>query len=234
MTPSDRAGPLADRTRRVLVVDADPVLAGLLGDVLRDEGYAVSAVHAVRPDVVRAAVDRLEPDCLLLGAQGAAGYGASWADAAWARGRARRVPVVMFTTSRADAEEGVAGASARSRAADFFAVLGKPFDPGELLDAVGRAVGSVVPREPGASRGTGRSAALEEAVRAAGVAEVHALPRPGWVWFRGAGGALVQVLWSESAGAYRVLRQERGEAALRPVGQVETLDAAVALASACG
>jgi DNA-binding response OmpR family regulator len=78
--------------RTVLVVENDVVLGGLVGAVLADAGYAAAIVPDARPAVVRAAVDRLEPACVLLDGGGCRGYGASWELAAWLRapGRCRR------------------------------------------------------------------------------------------------------------------------------------------------
>lgn len=42
----------------MLLVDDDPVLT--------EEGYAASVLRAVTTEAIRTAVDRLEPDCLLL------------------------------------------------------------------------------------------------------------------------------------------------------------------------
>jgi CheY-like chemotaxis protein len=132
----------------VLVIDDDPVLADLVQAALTEEGYAVSVLTSITGDAIRTAVGRLEPDCLLLDSRGPTDYGDSWLDAAWARARARPVPVVMFTASLAAQREAQAGTSARSRAAGLFAVLGKPFDLDDLLATVARATGSVAPFRP--------------------------------------------------------------------------------------
>jgi CheY-like chemotaxis protein len=131
--------------RTVLVVDDAAVLAALVQAALRDEGYTVAVLTTLTSAAIRTAVGRLEPDCLLLDSRGPTDYGDSWRDAAWAHARARAVPVVMFTASLAIQQEAQVGASARSRAAGLFAVLGKPFDLDELLATVARAVGSVAP-----------------------------------------------------------------------------------------
>jgi CheY-like chemotaxis protein len=135
---------------KVLVVDDDRDIADLVREVLSGEGYAVSVLTAADPDRVRAAVAALEPDCVLLdGESGAAGYGASWAEATALRAGARPVPVVMFTAHAAAVREAEAGESARSRAAGFAAVLPKPFPLDDLLAAVARCIPSSGAGGPG-------------------------------------------------------------------------------------
>jgi CheY-like chemotaxis protein len=96
--------------------------------------------------VVLAAVDRLEPACVLLDGGGWRGHDTSWEVAAALRVRARPVPAVMFTVDDDDASEARAGESTRSAAAGFGAVLPKPFDLDELRDrrAGGRGGGGAV------------------------------------------------------------------------------------------
>src|SRR5438067_1250718 len=94
------ARPLAATTDRqrtgcVLVVDPDRDIAELVQAILTDEGYEVSCLYGYRGDRLRAAVGRLEPDCVLLDGSGADGYGDSWEEARRLGRRARPVPVVM-------------------------------------------------------------------------------------------------------------------------------------------
>jgi DNA-binding response OmpR family regulator len=137
--PAGDRAPVAAAPRTVLVVENDVVLGGLVGVVLADAGYAATVLLDTRPAAVRAAVDRLEPACVLLDGGGWRGYGASWELAAWMRGRTRSVPAVMFTVDAGATRDARAGTSARSRAAGFAAVLPKPFDLDELLATVARA-----------------------------------------------------------------------------------------------
>jgi CheY-like chemotaxis protein len=137
--PADDRAPVAPAPRAVLVVGNDAALGDLVGVVLAEEGYAPAVLPDARPAVVRVAVDRLEPACVLLDGGGRSGYGASWELAAWMRGRSPPVPAVMFTVDAVAIGEASAGTSARSRAAGFAAVLPKPFDLDELLGAVARA-----------------------------------------------------------------------------------------------
>jgi DNA-binding response OmpR family regulator len=163
----------------VLLVDDDPAVGDLVRDLLTDEGYAASVLGAVTSEALRAAVDRLEPDCLLLDSRGPLDYGDSWRDAAWARARARAVPVVMFTASTAAVREAEAGESARSRAAGLFAVVAKPFDLDALLATVERAVGSAVRFDRSAAAAARHPAALAAALAAAGAQDVGVGTRRG-------------------------------------------------------
>jgi CheY-like chemotaxis protein len=226
-------GDVADEERRakVLLVEDDAAIAELVRSVLADEGFAVSVLPGVRSDALRAAINRLEPDCILLdGESSMAGYGTSWTDAAWARRRGRPIPVVMFTAFGEAGREAEEGESQRSRAAHFAAVLHKPFDLDELVATVRRCVGLVAPFDASPAAETARSRALEEKLRAAGAADVRAAARRESALFRAPDGGLVQLSWSEREGAYRVLRYDEASAAARFVGVFHDLDAAIALA----
>jgi CheY-like chemotaxis protein len=134
----DRAA-VAAPPRTVLVVENERAIAEVVHAVLTEEGYAPAVLDDARPAAVLAAVDRLEPACVLLDGGHRSGYGASWEVAAELRSRPRPVPAVMFTVDDAAAREARAGTSARGRAAGFAAVLPKPCDLDELLGAVARA-----------------------------------------------------------------------------------------------
>jgi CheY-like chemotaxis protein len=72
-----------ERRPGVLLIEDDAAIAELVRSVLVDEGFAVSVLPGVRSDALRAAINRLEPDCILLdGESSMAGYGTSWTDAA--------------------------------------------------------------------------------------------------------------------------------------------------------
>jgi CheY-like chemotaxis protein len=215
----------------VLVVDDDPVLADLVRAALRDEGYRVSVLTTLSSEAIRTAVERLEPDCLLLDSRSPLDYGASWLDAAWARARERAVPVVMFTASLAAQQEAEAGASARSQEARLFAVLGKPFDLDELLATVARAVGSVAPFDRAGGAAASRAAALAAALAAAGAQDVAAGTRRAWATFT-VGDALGLVYWSQRDGVYYVLREPAAGGPVRQIGRFHDLTAAVVLATA--
>jgi CheY-like chemotaxis protein len=123
---------------KVLIVDDEPGLAHLVSTILIDEGYQVSVLSDTRPEMIRAAVGRLEPDCILLDSAGRAAYGGSWVEAAWLHDRARPVPTIMFTAHAQAEQEAREGESPRSRAAAFTAILPKPFDLDDLLETVAR------------------------------------------------------------------------------------------------
>jgi two-component system response regulator MprA len=130
----------------VLVIDDDPAIGAIVQEILEEEGLAVTLL---RPPpaaaALRAAVARLEPDCVLLDGAGRGDYGPSWPAAAWLRARAQPVPVIMFSADRRATAEGRAGASARSQTAGFAAILDKPFD----LDALVALVRAVLRRGAG-------------------------------------------------------------------------------------
>ena len=217
--------------RTVLVVDDDPVLSGLVQTVLTDEGYRVAVLTTLSSDAIRTAVGRLEPDCVLLDSRGPTDYGDSWLDAAWARARPRAVPVVMFTASLAAQREAEAGASARSRDAGLFAVLGKPFDLDELVATVARAVGSVASFDRAGGADARRTAALAAALAAAGARDVVTGTRREWAAFTRAD-QLGLVYWAQRDGVYYVLREPAAGGPMAQLGRVHDLAAAVALATA--
>ncbi|HVG95337.1 MAG TPA: response regulator, partial [Chloroflexota bacterium] len=230
-SPSGGAAAGAPGRRTVLVVDDDPVLADLVRAALRDEGYAVSVLTTLSSDAIRTAVERLEPDCLLLDSRSPTDYGASWLDAAWVHARERAVPVVMFTASLAAQQEAEAGASARSQEARLFAVLGKPFDLDELLATVARAVGSVAPFDRAGGAAASRAAALAAALTAAGAQDVVTGTRRAWATFT-VGDALGLLYWSPRDGVYYVLREPAAGGPVRQIGRFHDLEAAVVLATA--
>lgn len=78
---------------RVLVVDDDRDLAILMHAAPSDAGFKVSVLSECQPEAIRAAVERLDPECVLLDVETGHNYGASWAAAAWLRGRGKGIPV---------------------------------------------------------------------------------------------------------------------------------------------
>ncbi len=115
--------------KMVLVVDDEPVLADLLRDILRDEGYDV----VVAADG-RAALDLLtreRPDLVLMDVM-MAGLGGQEAYLAMRSGEGLpQVPVVMMSAAvRADRLD-----------PSIAAFLPKPFDLDQLLALVARLIG---------------------------------------------------------------------------------------------
>ena len=98
---------MADHTSRyrVLLIDADADVADLVVAILTDEGYSVSVLENATRDAILAAVGKQEPDCVLLDGSSPAGYGTSWADAAYLAARERSVPTIMFSAHAADIRE---------------------------------------------------------------------------------------------------------------------------------
>ena len=123
----------------ILIVDDDREIADVVEEVLQLEGYAVSLVLEPGSDAVRAAVDEVEPDCVLLGGRPGASYGSSWDDAIWLGSRPRPVPVIMFTAHVEAIREAEEQESPRSQAAHFFSILSKPFELEELIRQVQQA-----------------------------------------------------------------------------------------------
>lgn len=130
-----------DRTvpYRVLLIDDDADIASVVLAILTDEGYAVSVLVDTSRNAILAAVGQQEPDCVILDGSSSLEYGPSWGDAAYLAARERSIPTIMFTAHVADVAEARDAESERARAADFAAVLGKPFTLDDLVAAVATA-----------------------------------------------------------------------------------------------
>lgn len=118
--------------------------------------------------------------------------------------------------------------SPRSQAAGFAAIIGKPFDVDELVEAVGHAVGAAVPFDHSATADTTRTQALVERLEAARASDVRGSPRREWVTFRSEGGTLVQLYWWQQGGVYYCGQYAADGSTMRPIGQFYDLDAAIA------
>ena len=70
---------LARAAAKILVVDDDRDTAEIMQAVLTDEGYAASVIYQSRGKLIREAIVRLEPDCVLLDSSpdDPSGYGES-------------------------------------------------------------------------------------------------------------------------------------------------------------
>jgi DNA-binding NtrC family response regulator len=124
----------------VLIVDDDEQIAGLVTEVLTEEGFTVSGLVDAHTAAIRDEVARLEPDVVLLDGGDGAGYGQSWKSAAWLHERGRPIDVIMFTAHARELAEGRLGESERSQRAAFAGFILKPFDVQALIDTVGHAV----------------------------------------------------------------------------------------------
>jgi CheY-like chemotaxis protein len=213
----------------VLVIDDDRDVADLVHAVLSDEGYQVSRLYSTEPGLIKAAVQRVDPDCVLLDGESPSGFGSSWPEAARLRDRERRLPVIMFTADAVSAAEARGRRTQRSRAAAFAAVLSKPFALDDLVNSVADAIGRPSPM-PEVTDAT-RTRALIERLRELGAREIRSGQRREWVTFRTADETLVQLYWWERMGAYLVGRYESA-GGLQPLGLFGSLDAALGCVAA--
>jgi DNA-binding response OmpR family regulator len=129
---------------RVVVVDDDRDIADVVQTILIDEGFKVSCLYEPTSNAVKDAIDRLEPDRVLLDGGNPAAYGSSWELARWLASRPRPVPAVMMTAHSADLEEAILDESDRAKTARIAAVIPKPFDIDRLIAVVCNAVGQPV------------------------------------------------------------------------------------------
>lgn len=219
---------------RVVIADNDANVAEVVRAILTDEGYAVSVLTETDHPSIASAVGRIEPDCILLdGAQDAA-FGDSWSEAAYLAARARPVPTVMFTAHADAVHEARERASERAAAARFAAVIGKPFNLDELLDAVARAAGRSE-RWDGSEEADGqRTAQLADELSAAGALDIRTSTRREWATFTSpSDGRIYQLYWWQQLGRYVVGRYD-DDARLEIVGQFFERSAAIRAALGAG
>jgi CheY-like chemotaxis protein len=219
----------------VLIADRDADVAGVVEAILTDEGYLTTTITDQSHDGITRAVGRLEPDCLLLDGASSTEYGASWTEAALLAGRSRAIPVVMFSAHAPELREATDGTSERAIAAGFAAVLPKPFDIDQLLDAVARATNRSVAFDRSHAADGQRNVRLVHDLRARGATDIRTSNRREWATFTPpATSDIVQLYWWEALGAYVVGRYQHASATLDPVGQFtdlgEALDAVLARA----
>ena len=223
MQPLPRAG------KSVLVVDDDRDIAEVVQTILLDEGFKVTCLYEPSRNDVKAAIDRIEPDCVLLDGGSPAFYGPSWDIAAWLASRPRPIPAVMLTGHRADREEAMLDESDRAKTAHIAAVIPKPFDIDRLVTAVRHAVGDEV--TPITEREEAdRQIKLLARLRAAGADELSG-SKIGRVWatFRaGADRSLYKIYRWRVADVYFVGRYSADGSQMEPLGQFEDLEALMA------
>lgn len=207
------------------MIDNDRDVGELVYAILNDSGYSVSLLFDLDRDAIRAAVGRVEPDCVLLDGENST-YGHSWETAALLHERSRSVPVIMFSTSRSDVEEGEAAVTDRSKAAEFVAFVNKPFEVEELLHAVESAVGESVPFERSVEADSARTEALVERLRAEGARDVRRSTRREWVTFHH-GNGLMQLYWWQRGGCYYVGRYPKNGSVMINVGRFYDLESAI-------
>ena len=216
---------------RILVIDDDRDVGDVVDAILSDEGYEVTTLDHISDESVRAAIGRLEPDCILLDGVEAVEYAEAWATAAEVRHRPRPIPTVMFTAHSMDAAEASLATSERAVAAGFFAVLRKPFHLDELVATVQRAVAEAVPFNHSERAEHARTEELVALLTAAGARDVRPSVRREWANFSNTAGDEMQLYWWQAAGAYLVGRYSGDGARLELVGHYYGLDAAVRAAT---
>ena len=216
---------------RVLLVDNDDDVADVVLAILSDAGYTVGVLTHPTDDTILAAVGQQEPDCILLDGSMGSEYASGWARAAYLAARERSIPTVMFSAHVGDVAEAREGVSERAVAADFAAILEKPFSLDELLDAVAVACGRSEPFDRSEQGDRDRTLRLARRLRALGASDIRTSDRREWATFRPDGGdRLVQLYWWQRMGVYIVgAYDEHG--ALRPIGQFFDLDAALTAAA---
>lgn len=220
------------RPARILVIDDDHDVGDVVTAILSDEGYDVTTLDHISDETVRAAIGRLEPDCILLDGAEATEYAEAWVTAAEMSHRPRPIPTVMFTAHSTDAAEAEDATSERAVEAGFSAVLRKPFHLDELVATVGRAVAQAVPFNHSERAEHARTKDLVTQLTAAGALDVRPSASREWANFRNAAGDEMQLYWWQAAGAYLVARYSSDGARLELVGQYYVLDAAIRAATA--
>lgn len=216
---------------RVLLVDDDADVASVVVAILTDDGYAVSVLVDTSRDSILAAVGKQEPDCVLLDGSSQTEYGSSWADAAYLAARDRSIPTIMFSAHAADVREAREAESDRAQAADFAAVLAKPFGLDELLAAVATACHRSEPFNHSPDADRQRTLALARRLRKLEATDIRTSDRREWATFRPADSdTIVQLYWWQSMGVYLVGSYDPGGGTLKPIGQFFELDAAIAAA----
>ena len=216
-------------TATILCVDDDRDVAEVVEAILDDAGYKVSCLYELADDALLRSIGRLEPDVILLDSASAADYGNSWDLAATITHRRRPVPLIMFSAHSADAREATEGESQRAGAAQFAAVVLKPFDLDELLAAVAKALGRSIPFEHSEAADAQRTDELAAALEAHGATDVRPSRMREWALFRDAKGRLTQIYWWQTRGVYQIGRY-RDSGQLVMLGQFLDRDTAIDVA----
>lgn len=215
---------------RVLLVDNDEDITGVVRAILTDEGFAVTALNDTDHASVAAAVGRVEPDCILLDSAEGPAFGGSWGEAAYLSRRDRAVPAVMFTAHASAVAEARDRSSERAREANFAAIVPKPFSLDELLDAVGAAAGRSQRFDRSEAADRRRTAELVEDLRTAGATDIRTSERREWATFISPhDDRIYQLYWWQAKGLYMIGRYDE-EARLEMIGEFFERSAAIAAA----
>lgn len=212
---------------RVLLVDGDADVTDVVVAILTDEGYEVTTLDSTDHEAIASAVNRYEPDCVLLDSASRPAFGESWSEAAYLAQRPRSVPTIMFTAHTQDAKEARDGTSDRAQAADFAAILAKPFNLDELLTAVATACDRSEPFNRSVDGERARTLALARRLRESGASDVRTSNRREWATFVSPSDERIyQLYWWQKLGRYIVGRYDE-EARLDIVGQFHELETAI-------
>ena len=213
---------------RVLLVDDDADVADVVIAILTDEDYLVDVLPDTSHESVMAAVGMQEPDCILLDGARGLEYGSSWAEAAYLGARDRPIPTIMFSAHARDVREAQREESDRARAAEFAAILAKPFSLDDLLAAVATACGRSEQFKRTAAGDRERTLTLARRLRERGARDIRTSDRREWATFRRTDDdAICQLYWWQRMGLY-VAGRYQDDAILTPIGQFFELEAAIA------
>lgn len=208
-----------------IIVDEDLDLATLVTGILNDDGFVATLL--TDPSALRALVELLEPDVILIDIKG---YGDDEARKAiaWLHQRANPIPVVMCTTS----EEMVRSVGVTPGGKKFVAAVLKPFNVGELVDKLREVVAERAPLPK--QEHVRPVPSLSDLLRRYGIRDIQSATDCEWVVFKDKCGAKVQIYWWEQASAYCISRMRPGANALEDLGRTKSAADAVARAlSAC-
>ena len=212
---------------RVLLVDDDADVADVVVAILTDEDYLVEVLADTSHQSVMAAVGMQEPDCILLDGASGPEYGSSWGEAAYLGARERPIPTIMFSAHAGDVREARQEESERARAAEFAAVLAKPFSLDDLLTAVATACGRSEEFKQTPAGDRERTLTLARRLRELGARDIRTSDRREWATFRLTDDeAICQLYWWQRMGLY-VAGRYQDDAILTPIGQFFELEAAI-------
>lgn len=212
---------------RVLLIDDDADIADVVLAMLTDEGYSVGVLVDTSHPSIMAAVGMQEPDCILLDGARGPEYGSSWAEAAYLAARDRSIPTIMFSAHVGDVREAQEEESDRARAAEFAAILAKPFRLDDLLSAVAVACGTSEQFNQSVAGDRERTLRLARRLRELGATDIRTSDRREWATFRRtADDVICQLYWWQRMGLYVVGRYQ-DDATLISIGQFFELEAAI-------
>lgn len=225
-------GVLPRRVKTVLVVDDDRDIAEVVQTILLDEGFKVSCLYLPDQADVRAAIDQIEPDCVLLDGGDLRHAEGTWQTASWLAARPRPIPAVLLTGDPPTRDEAVADLSERAKAAQVAGVIPKPFNIDQVVAAVHNAVGEPVHPVTDAQE-LAEHDELVTRLRAAGAANLttSAIGRSWASFTAGRPPASYKVYRWRTAGAYFLGRYRPGGAQMQPLAQFTDLDALIAQCS---